>query len=205
MPRDPEEFDRISRTIFRPIYPVIARHLQELSGIGGGAATDIGTGPGLLAIALAKVGDFSVFAIDTDLSMLRITRRNAQNSGCMRTVLPVGGDVHHLPLCSATIDLAVSRGSIYFWEDLTQAFREVERVLRPGGAAYLGGGFGSPELKGEIFRKMRSINPSWDEDVQRRQARASESVLKEALERAGVRNHALIKDGSGIWVEIRKI
>lgn len=204
MPRDPDEFDRISRTIFRPIYPAIARHLRDLSGIGDGAATDIGTGPGLLAIALAKVGDFSVFAIDTDLSMLRIARRNAQNSGCMRVVLPVGGDVHHLPLCSATIDLAVSRGSIYFWEDLSQAFREVERVLRPGGAAYLGGGFGSPELKREVFRKMRSINPSWDEDVQRRQSRVSESVLKEALERAGVRNHALIKDGSGIWVEIRK-
>ena len=205
MPRDPEEFDRISRTIFRPIYPAIARHLRDLSGIGGGAATDIGTGPGLLAIALAKVGDFSVFAIDTDLSMLRIARRNAQNSGCMRAVLPVGGDVHHLPLCSATIDLAVSRGSINFWEDLSQAFREVERVLRPGGAAYLGGGFGSPELKREVFRRMRSINPSWDEDVQRRQSRVSESALKEALERAGVRNHALIKDGSGIWVEIRKI
>ena len=204
MPRDPEEFDRISRTIFGPIYPVIARHLRDLSGIRGGVALDIGTGPGLLAIALAKAGDFSVLALDSDCSMLRIARRNANDSGCVGTVLPVGGDVHHLPLCSATIDLAISRGSIYFWEDHAQAFREVERVLRPGGAAYLGGGFGSPELKEEIFCRMRTLNPSWDEAVQRRSSRASEEILRDALRRAGTSNHALIHDGSGVWVKIRK-
>lgn len=205
MPRDPEELDRISQTIFGPIYPVIASHLRDMSGLSGGTAIDIGTGPGLLAIALAKAGDFSVFAIDSNLPMLRIARRNARNSECLRVINLVGGDVHHLPVCSATIDLAVSRGSIYFWEDHGQAFREVERVLRPGGAAYLGGGFGSPELKRDVFCKMRTINPSWDEDVQRRRSHAGEGALKEALKQSGVKNYALIKDGSGTWVEIRKI
>ncbi|MDT8356894.1 MAG: hypothetical protein RQ758_00155 [Methanomicrobiaceae archaeon] len=62
MPRDPEEFDWISRTIFGPISPVIARHLRDLAGISGGVALDIGTGPGLLAVALSKTGNFSVLA-----------------------------------------------------------------------------------------------------------------------------------------------
>ncbi|MBC7343666.1 MAG: methyltransferase domain-containing protein, partial [Clostridia bacterium] len=36
-----------------------------------------------------------------------------------------------------------------FWENLEKAFKEIHRVLAPGGIAYIGGGFGTSELKKE--------------------------------------------------------
>ena len=48
-----------------------------------------------------------------------------------------------MPFPDDTVDLVVSRGSIFFWDDPAKGLSEVARVLRPGGKAYIGGGAGS--------------------------------------------------------------
>jgi SAM-dependent methyltransferase len=48
-----------------------------------------------------------------------------------------------MPFPDNSVDLVVSRGSIFFWNDPVQGLKEVYRVLRPGGKAYIGGGAGS--------------------------------------------------------------
>jgi ubiquinone/menaquinone biosynthesis C-methylase UbiE len=48
-----------------------------------------------------------------------------------------------MPFPSNSVDLVVSRGSIFFWTDPSKGLQEVYRVLRPGGKAYIGGGHGS--------------------------------------------------------------
>lgn len=43
------------------------------------------------------------------------------------------GDVSALPLENAMFDLACAFETIYFWPDVEQGFREVWRILKPGG------------------------------------------------------------------------
>ena len=60
--------------------------------------------------------------------------------------------------------LIVSRGSIKFWgegEELKQAFREIYRVLAPGGTTLIGSSLGTPEMQAAIEEKMQRYNPSW--------------------------------------------
>ena len=38
------------------------------------------------------------------------------------------GDVHHIPLNDDAVELMVSRGSIFFWENPERAFREIQPV-----------------------------------------------------------------------------
>src|SRR5208337_1181805 len=40
-------------------------------------------------------------------------------------------DAHHLPFADASFDLATSRFGVMFFQDCTQALREVRRVLKP--------------------------------------------------------------------------
>ncbi|MBP7411660.1 class I SAM-dependent methyltransferase [Methanoculleus sp. 10] len=203
MTKSAEGFTRIAREVFAPIYPVIAEQVLAWSGIQEGLALDLGSGPGLLAAALAEKSSLSVIALDTDPAMARIARETA--AGYTDRIIPVTGDVHCMPIRDSSVSLIVSRGSIYFWRDRPQAFREIERVLRPGGAAFVGGSFGTSALRDEIFREMRRRNPDWDRDVARRSGWATPGVLRRELAASGVVSSRVREEEAGLWVEIRKV
>jgi SAM-dependent methyltransferase len=203
MTKSAEGFTRIAREVFAPIYPVIAEQVLAWSGIQEGFALDLGSGPGLLAAALAEKSSLSVIALDTDPAMARIARETA--AGYTDRIIPVTGDVHCMPIRDSSVSLIVSRGSIYFWRDRPQAFREIERVLRPGGAAFVGGSFGTSALRDEIFREMRRRNPDWDRDVARRSGWATPGVLRRELAASGVVSSRVREEEAGLWVEIRKV
>lgn len=199
MKRSAEGLARIAREVFAPIYPVIAEQALAWSGVRDGFALDIGSGPGLLSVALAEKSNLSIIALDTDPAMARIARENTGDR-----VIPVIGDVHCMPLEDDSISLAVSRGSIYFWKDRSKAFHEIERVLRPGGVAFVGGSFGTPALRDEIFAEMRRRNPDWDSDVARRSGGATPDTLRTELAASGVAHGRVRQEEEGLWVEIRK-
>ena len=45
----------------------------------------------------------------------------------------IQGDVSHLPFEDGVFDLATAFETVYFWPGPTESFREVYRILRPGG------------------------------------------------------------------------
>ena len=202
MKKSAKGFTRIAREVFAPIYPVIAEQVLAWSGIRGGICLDLGSGPGLLSVALAEKSDLSVIALDAEPAMARIAQETA--AGRTGRVAPVIGDVHCMPVRDNTASLIVSRGSIFFWEDRVQAFREIERVLRPGGVAFVGGSFGTAELRDNIFAEMRRRNPNWDRDVARRSGQATPDLLRRELAASAVAGSRIREEEAGFWVEIRK-
>ncbi len=196
------EFDVIATTVFAPIYPVIARQVLDRSGMDEGTALDIGCGPGLLSIALARQSRLRVFGLDRSPCMLAIAAGHIREAGLVQRVVPVLGDVHELPFEDRTIDLVVSRGSWFFWDDLVLAFREIHRIIAPGGTACIGGGFGNQVLKKEIETTMRARSPDWDNGVRERTMRNKPERIKADLERAGIRSYHLVQDETGFWAVI---
>ncbi len=62
------------------------------------------------------------------------------------------GTLDALPFKAPTFDLIVGAGPMLIWGEREQKMREVHRVLRPGGIAFIGGRFlGMPD-----FRKVAS-------------------------------------------------
>jgi len=202
MKKSAEGFARIAREVFAPVYPVIAEQVLAWSGIRDGLCLDLGSGPGLLSVALAEKSNLAVIALDADPAMARIAQETA--AGRTDRVAPVIGDVHRMPVRDDTASLIVSRGSIFFWEDRVQAFREIERVLRPGGVAFVGGSFGTAALRDTIFAQMRRRNPNWDRDVARRSGQATPDQLRRELAASAVACSRIREEEAGFWVEIRK-
>jgi ubiquinone/menaquinone biosynthesis C-methylase UbiE len=198
------EFNEIAQTIFFPIYPVIAHQILKKADIDTGSCLDVGSGPGHLAIALATLSDLHVYAMDNARPMLRIAEANIGKYRLDQRVTPVFGDVHAIPFDDASMDLITSRGSFYFWENLSRGFSECMRVLRPGGLAYIGCGFGSARFREEIVPKMRERDPAWEKKHESWYTNCNPHIVRSALAAAGIRNYDLTEDERGYWVCFRK-
>ena len=205
MDLNPAEFDQIAREVFAPVYPVIADQIKNKTCITKGICLDIGGGSGYLGIALAKVTELHVYLFDKSPEMLEIAARTIAASGLDSKIQTLPGDVRNIPFDDQSIDLVVSRGSIFFWENRPKAFKEIYRVLSPGGCAYIGGGFGTPELQKQITEKMLKNNKDWLEMVKRNTGKHNEETFKEELCSAGIPRFEIIRNEKGLWIFIRRV
>lgn len=199
METNPERMDKMSKCEFKDIYPLIARQIVERCGIKEGNCIDIGSGPGALAIAIARITDLNIYSLDISAGMNEIAKRNIVKERLTPKIFPVKGDVHQLPFSNDFADLIISRGSMFFWEDKETSFREIYRVLKQGGCAYIGGGFGSAELKNKI---KQSVNNSKPDHVTIPRINIEE--LESVLNRTKIEKYHIINDNSGLWILFKK-
>jgi len=160
-------FDAVAREVFAPLYPVMAARILDECGLDSGRCLDLGCGSGWLSIALARQSRFDVTLFDASEAMLSIAASHLEEAALRERSSLLHGDVHRIPLPDGSVDLAISRGSFPFWAEPERAVAEVFRVLRPGGHAFIGGGFGNAAIQKEVFEKMRGRDPQWQERVRR--------------------------------------
>ncbi|MCR4435081.1 MAG: class I SAM-dependent methyltransferase [Clostridiales bacterium] len=91
---------------------------------------DIGTGPGFFAIILSGLGH-SVWAVDCTENMLAFARQNAEAAGVSPRFFKM--DSHKLAFDDGSFDLIVCRNLTWTLREPEQAYKEWNRVLRPGG------------------------------------------------------------------------
>lgn len=199
--RDFYRYDENHR--FAAMYPLLARQIVDDFGIREGVCLDVGTGSAAVLIELAKLTDLSMTGLDTNPEVLDMARENVERHG-----LPLDrfrfleSDVASIPFGDGTVDLLISRGSIPFWPDHTQAFRELFRVLAPGGAALVGCGFS----RYQPIEEVRAMRPKWSDTGAQddRNAWKQDGYLPRVLGEAGVVGAEVRRDSYGVWVEIRK-
>lgn len=135
-----EAFDWVARNRVGHTYPLTAmRMLRELGGIRDGVCIDIGCGPGILAVELAKRSEFRIIGLDIDPAQKPLFEQRIREAGLRGRVSFVLGDARKLPFPDDSADAIVSRGTLTFIPDIGQCLKEVDRVLKPGGVAFLGG------------------------------------------------------------------
>lgn len=101
----------------------------------GHAGLDIGTGTGDLAIALVRASapDARVVGVDFTPEMLEIGRAKLERLGLSSRIELLQGDGERLDFADNTFDACCSAFVVRNLADLSQGFREMLRVVRPGG------------------------------------------------------------------------
>jgi hypothetical protein len=100
-----------------------------------------------------------------------------------------------------SVDLAVFRGAFFFPSLFDADLAAVYRVLKPGGLAFVGGGFGkyTPDsVISHLGKRSRDLN------LQLGKVEISEQVLRRQIGESRIPVHAEVIDEGGLWVVIKK-
>jgi SAM-dependent methyltransferase len=100
----------------------------------GETVLDLGSGAGFdCFLAARQVGPAGrAIGVDMTHEMLARARANAAKSGAANVEFRLG-EIEHLPVADASVDVVISNCVINLVPDKAQVFREAFRALRPGG------------------------------------------------------------------------
>ena len=197
-------FYKMARGPFAPVYPAFAKQLVADYHITKGVCVDVGGAEGSLAVELAKITGLTVYVVDISPEAVRLCSLLTDEAGLTGRVRSVEGDADDLPLKDGFADLVVSRNSLFEWPDKLQGIKEAYRILKPGGVAYLGGGY--PRLLDSAI--LRSLV----DGAERKRAQHPDSwvpmdpQILSQLRALGIRSVKKIEGPTAFdwWLEIRK-
>jgi len=130
-----QRYGTYDRAVSRPYLERQAIVLEFLSGLGG-AALDLGCGPGVLLPSLLERCS-SVAAVDVSPEMLERARTAiAGRPGADRVSISLGS-ADAIPFGDRSFDVVTCIGVISYWPNTEKGLAEVARVLRPGGTLIL--------------------------------------------------------------------
>jgi ubiquinone/menaquinone biosynthesis C-methylase UbiE len=107
-------------------------------GVKQGNCLDLGTGPGCVAVAIARSRPaLRVVGLDLAAQMVEQARGQALRADLDGRGLWPQGDGHCLPFADGSFDLVVSSFALHHWQDAVRVLDEIARVLAPDGHYYI--------------------------------------------------------------------
>jgi ubiquinone/menaquinone biosynthesis C-methylase UbiE len=111
---------------------------EVVAKVASGKILDVGTGPGYLPFEIArKAPALEVVGIDLSAGMVELARKTAVKTGLGQRVSFQTANASALPFKDKTFDLVVSTLSLHHWTTPAADFKEISRVLKDSGTAYI--------------------------------------------------------------------
>jgi hypothetical protein len=187
--------------LWEPVYPHLAIHIQEEYKRKDGVILEIGPFCGVIFSLMAH-GVGSKFMIGAFPPGIVPYYRNVVHAkgfddtiGVLETDKSLGG------IEDGSVDLVVFRGALFFPSLFQVDYRAVNRVIKNGGIAMIGGGFGKltpPEIIRPIAERSKDLN------LKIGKIEVTAGQVKEDIETSGILVDFRIVHEGGLWVILKK-
>jgi ubiquinone/menaquinone biosynthesis C-methylase UbiE len=195
---DIEQLDRL----WKKIYPYVAAQIMECYQRDYGSVLELGPFSGGISLELARSYPRIAITIGAESpAVIEYLRRKIALSGLSKRITVEETGLEHLQFVDAQFDLVILRGAFFFLKDRVGLLGEIVRVLKAGGMAFVGGGYGKgtpKELIDEIGDRSRELNKRLG------RKRVSKEELEELVRESEMADLCTIEEEGGLWITIRR-
>ncbi|MDX9986524.1 MAG: class I SAM-dependent methyltransferase [Dehalococcoidales bacterium] len=188
--------------LWKNIYPYLVGQIMEIYPHQEGKALELGPFAGGISQNLAKqYPSLDITIADERDEMLAWFKQELATEVKAGNIKIASSKLDKLDFASETYDLVVIRGAFFFLTDNPHLLGEIFRVLKPGGIALVGGGYGKDtpqELINEIADESRVLN-----DRLGRKWLSIETLTK-LIKKAGLEDKTRIWEEGGVWLAITR-
>ncbi|NEP52240.1 MAG: class I SAM-dependent methyltransferase [Moorea sp. SIO3C2] len=131
---DAVEYDSMD---FSEVNTAFAQLAVEL-GPQAGLVLDVGTGTSRIPIIIAQMRpQWQIWAIDLSENMLKVGAQNVEDAGLQEQIKLERVDGKQMPYRDTMFDMVISNSIVHHLPNPLPFFREVKRLLKPGGGILL--------------------------------------------------------------------
>jgi SAM-dependent methyltransferase len=175
---------------------------MEYYGKNCGDVLEVGPFSGGISAELARRNpDLNVTVAAQDRGVVGYLRKEIEGAGLYQKIDVIWSELDNLVFPDCHFDLVIFRGAYFFLDEEGKILWDIYRILKEGGLAFIGGGYGknTPQaLIDEIADESRDLN----DRLGRR--RVTEGGVKTMVNNAGLTSHTRIEKEGGLWLVIQK-
>jgi probable selenium-dependent hydroxylase accessory protein YqeC len=191
--------EKINR-LWEHIYPPLSRFVLDLFGSKEGDVLELGPFAGGVARGLLSLSSaFRAVVADTSTGIFDDLQEEIRGTPLAQRMMTVSSPPSALIFVDKSFDLVVCRGAFFFLTPVI--LQEIYRMLRPGGCAIVGGGYGpvTPQaLIEEIAEESKQLNlllgKHW----------MAQEDLTKMINEASLQENTEISTEGGLWVILRR-
>jgi probable selenium-dependent hydroxylase accessory protein YqeC len=188
-------------TLWERIYPYLSRFVMDIYRKQEGDVLELGPFAGGIAQGiLSSATEFRIVVADTSPHLLFDSlREEMRKTSYAHRLLIKSSPLFPLGFLDQSFDLVIFRGAFFFLNPAI--LQKIYRVLKPGGCAIVGGGYGpnTPQtLIDEIAEESKQLNQLLGKPWM------TQEDLTKMIQAASLQEKAEISAEGGLWVILRK-
>ena len=173
--------------------PILDYLTKQLDPVRPADVLEIGSGPGWMAIRLAKSHPaVRVTGIDISAAFVELANENSRREGVAdRATFTLGDAAEVNGLADGSFDVVVSNQSLHYWDPPERVFNQIARVLKPSGVFCIGDDRRDLNWRGKLQVLLgrcfmsRRIGSSWARSLS---GCLTPAEAADALDRSGLRD-----------------
>jgi ubiquinone/menaquinone biosynthesis C-methylase UbiE len=129
-------YEKATRLAVESYYSQVADEIA--SSFATGAILDLGTGPGYLPVEIVRrKPEISIIGIDLSRKLIHMAQANAAKAGFSHQIQFEFGNAAKLGFDDDLFDMVISTGMLHSLKDPVRVLKEIYRVLKNGGQAWI--------------------------------------------------------------------
>ena len=184
------------------IYPYLVSQMMAIYCRDSGRVLELGLFAGGISLDMAaRYPKLNITVVTGNRDVAAFLHKEVFKAGHSENISVTDDDFTTLPFPENSFDLVILRGAFFFIIEESTILQNIFRVLKPGGLAVIGGGYGKdtpPEIIAEISDESRRLNDELG------RIRVNIDELKSLIACEHLTERCQIIEDGGIWIIMRK-